>query len=38
VTYSLLHPEYGDAATIVSAPNREKAEQGAMATALELLR
>ena len=35
---SLLHPKDGDVVTIVSAPNRETAEQGAMAVALELLR
>jgi predicted transcriptional regulator len=34
----LLHPKDGDAVAIVSAPGREKAEQGAMAAALELLR
>jgi predicted transcriptional regulator len=34
---SLLHPKDGDAVTIVSAPNRETAEQGAIAAALELL-
>jgi predicted transcriptional regulator len=35
---NLLHPKDGDVVTIVSAPNRETAEQGAMAAALELLR
>jgi len=35
---SLLNPKDGDAVMIVSAPNRETAEQGAMAAALGLLR
>jgi predicted transcriptional regulator len=37
VLNDLYHPKDGDVVAIVSAPDRERAEQGAMAAALELL-